>query len=197
MSQSTTPYFGKAIIFSAPSGAGKTTIVRHLLEKYTCFGFSVSACTRIKRTGEIHGKDYYFLTPEEFKQHIQQDAFAEWEEVYEGLYYGTLKSEIERLWSEGKHVLFDVDVRGGLQLKKFFEEKALAVFITVPSIDTLAERLIQRKSDPPESIQKRMAKFKEELQYQNSFDTVINNQELPQTLKEVEQLVENFVSLNH
>lgn len=195
MSQSTTSHFGKAIIFSAPSGAGKTTIVRHLLEKYACFGFSVSACTRAKREGEINGKDYYFLSREEFEQHIKQEAFAEWEEVYEGLYYGTLKSEIERLWSEGKHVLFDVDVKGGLQLKKFFKEKALAVFITVPSIDTLAERLLQRKSDPPESIQKRMAKFKEELQYQSEFDTVINNQELPVTLREVEQLVEKFIAL--
>jgi guanylate kinase len=132
---------GKAIIFSAPSGSGKTTIVRYLLSTHENLGFSISACTRQRRKqNEVDGKDYYFLTHEEFKQKIAEEAFIEWEQVYEGGYYGTLKSEIERIWGEGKHVLFDVDVKGGLSLKKYFKDQALAVFVKVPSVEELAKR---------------------------------------------------------
>src|SRR6187402_3699655 len=133
---------GKAIIFSAPSGSGKTTIVKHLLASNPDLGFSISASTRDKRgRTESHGKDYYFLAPDEFKKKIDEDAFIEWEEVYEGNFYGTLKSEIERIWNEGKNVIFDVDVKGGLNLKKYFGDKALAIFVLVPSIETLEQRL--------------------------------------------------------
>jgi guanylate kinase len=184
---------GKAIIFSAPSGAGKTTIVNYLLEKYSNFGFSISACTRAKRESETHGKDYYFLNIEEFRQKLKEDAFIESQEVYKDSYYGTLKSEIERLWKEGKHVLFDVDVKGGLNLKEYFKENALAIFITVPSIETLEERLRKRQTDSKESIEKRVAKYKEELSHQAEFDLVITNKDLQETLQEVELIVSQFL----
>ena len=144
---------GKAIIFSAPSGSGKTTIVKHLLEKNSDLGFSISASTRDKRgRTEQHGKDYYFLTPEEFKKKIDNNDFIEWEEVYEGNFYGTLKSEIDRIWQSGKNVIFDVDVKGGLNLKKYFGTAALAIFVKVPSIDTLKERLHDRGTERLRSV---------------------------------------------
>lgn len=144
---------GKLIIFSAPSGSGKTTIVRHLLAKYNNLGFSISACTRDRRgRNEVQGKDYYFLTPEEFKKSIDNDEFVEWEEVYPGGYYGTLKSEIERLWAEGKHVLFDVDVKGGLKLKEYFKERALSIFVKAPSEEAIKERLMARGTETEDKI---------------------------------------------
>ncbi len=195
MKQSDEPISGKAIIFSAPSGAGKTTIVNHLLEKYDCFGFSISACTRPKRPNEIQGKDYYFLAQEEFQAKIKEDAFIEFEEVYQGSYYGTLKTEINRLWKQGKHVLFDVDVKGGLALKKYFQDNALAIFITVPSIETLEQRLIRRQTDSMESIQKRIAKYEVELGYQPEFDEVIVNKDLKEALEEVERVLLEFLDV--
>src|SRR3954466_4423310 len=142
---------GKALIFSAPSGSGKTTIVKHLLQQNTDLGFSISASTRDRRgRTETHGKDYYFLTPLDFKKKIDNDEFVEWEEVYEGNFYGTLKSEVERVWREGKNVIFDVDVKGGLNLKKFFGDKALAIFVKVPSLEVLKARLNDRGTETPE-----------------------------------------------
>lgn len=157
---------GKAFIFSAPSGSGKTTIVKHLLSSRNDLGFSISACTRDKRgRHEVHGKDYYFLSPQEFKQKIDDDEFIEWEEVYEGNFYGTLKSEIQRIWDSGKHVIFDVDVKGGLQLKEYFGDKALAVFVKVPSLDTLEERLKDRGTESEESLSRRIYKAKFEMSF--------------------------------
>ncbi|NJL12735.1 MAG: guanylate kinase [Microscillaceae bacterium] len=185
---------GKAIIFSAPSGAGKTTLVRHLLAHNSQLGFSVSACTRAQRPGEVEGRDYYFLSPQDFEQKIAQEAFVEWEEVYRGLYYGTLKSEIERLWSNGKHVLFDVDVKGGLKLKSYFQDQALAIFVSVASPEVLAQRLRQRNTDPEEKIRERIAKYREELAFEPYFDRVLVNEDLPQTLHEAEKLVQDFIA---
>ncbi len=185
---------GKVIIFSAPSGAGKTTIVKHLLDTNSNLGFSISACTRDKRgRTEEHGKDYYFLTPEEFKQNIDNDAFVEWEEVYQGNFYGTLKSEIERIWASGKHVIFDVDVKGGINLKKYFKEKALAVFVRVPSFEILEERLTARKTEPPAMISERLFKAKFEMTFEDEFDVTIVNGDLEDTLKEAEEIVEAFI----
>jgi guanylate kinase len=184
----------KFIIFSAPSGSGKTTIVKHLLGKYSNLGFSISACTRDRRgRNEVHGKDYYFLTPEDFKQRIDKDEFVEWEEVYAGGYYGTLKSEIERLWTNGQHVLFDVDVKGGLKLKKYFGKNALAIFVKAPSEEAIKERLIARGSETEESLSKRLFKVKFELSFQDQFDIILVNDDLETTLEKAEELVENFV----
>lgn len=186
---------GKAIIFSAPSGSGKTTIVRHLLGKFPNLGFSISASTRDRRgRTEQHGKDYYFLSPEEFKKKIDEDAFIEWEEVYEGNFYGTLKEEIERLWNEGKHVIFDVDVKGGLNLKKYFGDKALAIFVKVPSLEVLEERLNDRGTESPESLSRRLFKAKFEMTFQDKFDTVIVNDDMQKSFAQAEQLVGDFLS---
>src|SRR5688572_2144903 len=155
---------GKAIIFSAPSGSGKTTIVRHLLQTNRDLGFSISASTRDKRgRTEENGKDYYFLSPEEFKKKIDSGEFIEWEEVYEGNFYGTLKSEIERIWAEGKNVIFDVDVKGGLALKKYFDDKALSIFVKVTSLEVLKERLHDRGTEDPESLSRRLFKAQFEM----------------------------------
>src|SRR6188768_1725540 len=144
---------GKALIFSAPSGSGKTTIVKHLLDTNPDLGFSISASTRDRRgRTEQNGKDYYFLSPEDFKNKIDSDEFIEWEEVYAGNFYGTLKSEIERIWKEGKNVIFDVDVKGGLNLKKYFGDKALAIFVKVPSVEILRQRLVDRATESPDSL---------------------------------------------
>ena len=160
---------GKTIIFSAPSGSGKTTIVRHLLNKYPDLGFSISASTRDKRgRTEAHGKDYYFLSPEDFKKKIDDKEFIEWEEVYEGNFYGTLKSEIQRIWDQGKNVIFDVDVKGGLNLKKYFGDKSLAVFVKVPTLDILKERLKDRGTDTDESISRRLFKANFEMFFPGS-----------------------------
>lgn len=184
---------GKAIIFSAPSGSGKTTIVKHLLATNSDLGFSISASTRDKRgRTETHGKDYYFLSPEDFKSKIDADEFIEWEEVYEGNFYGTLKSEIDRIWNEGKNVIFDVDVKGGLNLKKYFGKKALAVFVKVPSLDVLKGRLKDRGTESEESLSRRLFKAKFEMGFQDKFDVVLVNQNLEKSLAEAQKLYARF-----
>lgn len=184
---------GKAIIFSAPSGSGKTTIVRHLLKTNPDLGFSISASTRDKRgRTEQHGKDYYFLTPEEFKKKIDDNDFIEWEEVYEGNFYGTLKSEIDRIWKQGKNVIFDVDVKGGLNLKKYFGDKALAVFVKVPTLEILKERLNDRGTESTESISRRLFKANFEMSFQDQFDKVLINENLQKSLAEAQLLYEEF-----
>jgi guanylate kinase len=186
---------GKLIIFSAPSGSGKTTIVRELLASNSNLGFSISACTRSPRGDhEKHGIDYYFLSAEDFRQRIANNEFAEWEEVYPGTYYGTLKSEIERLWSLGKHVLFDVDVKGGLALKQVYQEKALAVFVRVPSVEVLEQRLRARGTESEESLAKRISKMNYELSFEPNFDVVLINDDLETTMAKAKELVEDFTN---
>ena len=184
---------GKAIIFCAPSGSGKTTIVKHLLSTYDNLGFSISACTRDKRgRNEVHGKDYYFLSIEEFRDNIDKDAFVEWEEVYAGGYYGTLKSEIQRLWDAGKNVIFDVDVQGGLHLKEYFGDKALAIFVKVPTETELEKRLRERGTETEESLSKRLYKMKFEMSFQDKFDVVLLNDTLEHSLDTAQKLYESF-----
>jgi len=184
---------GKALIFSAPSGSGKTTIVKHLLNNNTDLGFSISASTRDKRGRvEEHGKDYYFLTPEEFKEKIDKDEFIEWEEVYAGNFYGTLKSEIERIWAEGKNVIFDVDVKGGISLKEYFGDKGLAIFVKVPSLEVLEERLKARSTESETSLSQRLFKAKFEMTFQDEFDVVLVNENLKDSLEEAQQLYDQF-----
>lgn len=186
---------GKAIIFSAPSGSGKTTIVKHLLKTNPALGFSISACTRDKRgREEQNGKDYYFLTPEEFKSKIDQNAFVEWEEVYEGNFYGTLKEEIDRIWNQGKAVVFDVDVKGGLHLKEYFGDDALAIFVKVPSLDVLTSRLRDRGTESEESLSRRLYKAKFEMSFEDKFDVSLVNDDMEKSFREAETLVHNFLS---
>lgn len=185
---------GKAIIFSAPSGSGKTTIVRHLVNNNPNLGFSISACTRDKRgRDEKNGKDYYFLSPEEFKNKIDQNAFVEWEEVYEGNFYGTLKDEIQRIWDEGKHVIFDVDVKGGLNLKEYFGENGLAIFVKVPSLDILKTRLKDRGTESEESLSRRLYKAKFEMSFEDRFDVSLINDDIEKSCLQAETLVNNFL----
>ncbi|SEJ37786.1 guanylate kinase [Cyclobacterium xiamenense] len=185
---------GKAIIFSAPSGSGKTTIVKHLLQHVPQLGFSISACTRDKRgRDEVNGKDYYFLSPEEFREKINQDAFIEWEEVYEGNFYGTLKEEIQRIWDQGKHVIFDVDVKGGLNLKNYFGENGLAIFVKVPTMQDLAERLRGRGTESEESLSRRIYKAKFEMGFEDRFDVTLINKDLEVSFREAEKLVRDFI----
>jgi guanylate kinase len=184
---------GKAIIFCAPSGSGKTTLVKHLLASNSDLGFSISACTRDKRgRSEIHGQDYYFLSVEEFQEKISTDSFIEWEEVYPGGYYGTLKSEVERLWNEDKNVIFDVDVKGGLKLKEYFKENALAIFVKVPSLEVLEKRLIDRGTETDESLYKRLYKVKFEMGFQNKFDVVLLNDTLETSKIKAQELYDDF-----
>lgn len=185
---------GKCIIFSAPSGAGKTTIVHHLLKQVPGLEFSISACSRSPRPNESDGKDYYFLGIDGFRQRIAEDAFVEWEEVYTDHFYGTLRSEIERIWKNGNAVIFDVDVIGGLNLKRFFGEKALAVFVQPPSVEELEKRLRYRSTETEEKIQQRMAKSRKELAYSVDFDTVLVNDDLHKACTEAERLVSAFLS---
>ncbi len=185
---------GKLIIFSAPSGSGKTTLVHHLLTKQEKLAFSISCATREKRGHEIDGKDYYFISSEDFEKKIQNNEFIEYEEVYEGTYYGTLKSEVERIWKLGKHVIFDIDVVGGLNIKKQFGTKALAVFVQPPSVDELQRRLEERSTETPEKIAMRVAKAERELAFAKDFDVVLINDNLEQAKKEVEKLVQNFIN---
>ncbi|WKB79840.1 guanylate kinase [Cellulophaga omnivescoria] len=186
---------GKLIIFSAPSGSGKTTIVRHLLAKeHLNLAFSVSATSRPKRGKEKNGEHYYFLSLSEFKNHIKNDDFLEWEEVYRDNFYGTLKTEVERLWAEGKNVIFDIDVVGGLRIKKKFPEQTLAVFVKPPSIDELKIRLKKRSTESDDKINMRIAKASVELATAPQFDTVIKNYDLDTALAEAEKLVEDFIS---
>ena len=184
---------GKVIIFSAPSGAGKSTIVNHLLGRGLGLEFSVSATCRAPRGQEQHGKEYYFFTREEFEKRIAAGEFLEYEEVYPGCFYGTLKSEVERIWSEGHTVLFDVDVVGGLNIKKKFGETALSVFIQPPSVAALRERLIGRATDSPEKIEERVAKAEYELTFAADFDTIIVNDKLEDALREAELKVRQFL----
>jgi guanylate kinase len=187
-------FSGKLIIFSAPSGSGKTTIVKYLLTHNSNLGFSISACTRDKRgRNEANGKDYYFLTPEEFKKKIDDNEFVEWEQVYVGAFYGTLKSEIERIWNLGKHVLFDVDVNGGLSLKKYYGDNALAIFVKVPSMEILEQRLRSRGTDSEESISRRLFKVKFEMSFEDKFDVTLVNENLENTLIKAQQLVDDFL----
>ena len=184
---------GKAIIFCAPSGSGKTTLVKHLLKNNSDLGFSISASTRDRRgRTEQDGKDYHFLTPDEFKEKIIHNEFIEWEEVYEGNYYGTLKSEIERIWEEGKNVIFDVDVKGGLNLKNYFKEKGLAIFVKVPSMEILEQRLHRRGTESEESLSRRLFKAKFEMTFQDEFDVVLVNEDLNKSLAEAQRLYDEF-----
>ena len=184
---------GRMFIFTAPSGAGKTTIVRHLLDKYPNLGFSVSATTRQKREHEADGRDYYFIGVEEFRQKVSQGHFVEWEEVYKGTYYGTLKDEIESIWKTGKDVLFDVDVKGAINLKQQYTNKALTLFIKPPSIETLLERLRNRATDSLEKIEERIAKAQQELQYEPYFDVTIVNDSLPEAIREAMAVTDRFL----
>lgn len=185
---------GKCIILSAPSGAGKTTLVQYLLEQNLNLSFSISACTRQKRQNELDGIDYYFYSVEEFKNLIAKKAFVEWEEVYEDHFYGTLYSEIEKIWKQGRHVIFDVDVIGGLNLKKYFAEKALAIFVMPPNIATLEQRLRLRNSEDEEKLQKRISKAESELKKADLFDEIIVNDNLEDALEEVVSLVKDFLA---
>jgi guanylate kinase len=184
---------GKCIIISAPSGAGKTTIVHHLLKIFPELEFSVSATSRPKRPNEEDGKDYYFLSPEEFKKRIENKEFIEWEEVYPNQFYGTLKSEIERIWNSGKHVIFDVDVVGGLNLKKIFKDKALAIFIMPPSLEELEKRLRQRKTEPEEKIRMRLEKAQQEISRAKEFDKIVVNDNLTHAVADAEKFVRDFL----
>lgn len=184
---------GKLIIFSAPSGAGKTTIVHHLLKKIPALSFSISATTREQRGDEENGKDYYFISQADFLHKIAQKEFVEFEEVYSGTFYGTLRSEIERIWSGGKHVIFDIDVEGGLHLKKKYGENALAIFVDPPSLEVLINRLTARGTDAPEKLAERIKKADKELQYSNRFDIVLKNHDLATACAEAEKLVTEFL----
>ncbi|MBQ0787539.1 MAG: guanylate kinase [Oceanihabitans sp.] len=185
---------GRLIVFSAPSGSGKTTIVRHLLKQEALnLAFSISATSREKRGTEAHAEDYYFLSASEFKQHIKDDDFLEWEEVYRDNFYGTLKTEVERLWALGKNVIFDIDVSGGLRIKRKFPEETLAIFVKPPSIDELKIRLKKRKTETDDKINMRVAKASAELATAPLFDVIIENDNLEKALLEAETLVGNFV----
>jgi len=186
---------GKLIIFSAPSGAGKTTIVRHLLKKNLNLEFSVSATSRAPRHNETHGKDYYFLSAEEFKKKITNGEFLEWEEVYKGVYYGSLKSEVERIRNHGKNVIFDVDVVGGLDIKKIYGDEARAIFVQPPSVDELLSRLQNRSTETEEKIQMRIAKAEQELSFASEFDVIITNNDLTQACKEAEIVIREFLGV--
>lgn len=183
----------KVIIFSAPSGSGKSTIISQLLQKFTNFEFSISATSRAPRGEEKNGVDYYFLSQEEFKTRVENDEFLEYEEVYAGTSYGTLKSELERIWAEGNVVIFDVDVVGGMNIKKILKDDALSVFIMPPSVETLRERLVSRNTDTAEAIEKRVAKAEKEISYSPEFDKIVVNDVLEQAVADVESIIIEFL----
>ena len=184
----------KVLIFSAPSGSGKSTIVNHILGLYPgSMEFSVSATSRPPRGEEKHGREYYFLSPDEFRKAVKEDKFVEFEEVYEGRFYGTLKSECERIWAAGHVIIFDVDVKGGVNLKKYFGDKALSIFIKAPYVEVLRERLVKRGTDSPEAIEERLAKAEEEMTYAPKFDYVLVNDDLNTAYAESEKVVEDFL----
>lgn len=185
---------GKLVIFTAPSGAGKTTIVKHLLSRLDNFAFSVSATSRPKRDYEVEGQHYYFLSPTEFRRRIENDEFMEWQEVYDGQYYGTLKSEIEKLWDAGKHIIFDIDVKGAYNLKQNYTGHALAIFVKPPSTEILYERLRKRGTETPESFRKRVKRATLELSYEDKFDYVLLNDDLQQAVNEAEQVVLDYLN---
>jgi guanylate kinase len=183
----------RLVIISAPSGAGKTTIVKHLLDSGLNLAFSVSATTREIRGNERDGEDYFFLSVPEFKRRIENNEFVEWEEVYKDHYYGTLKSELERIWAKGAYVLFDVDVKGGIALKKKFGTDAIAIFVMPPSVIELENRLIKRATDTPEKIKTRVEKAREEMEYAEEFDSVVVNHQLDQAKKTALEIVSSFL----
>ncbi|GAB3922895.1 guanylate kinase [Mucilaginibacter myungsuensis] len=185
---------GKLIIFSAPSGAGKTTIVRHLLTKFPNLEFSISATTREARGEEVNGKDYYFISKEEFLHRIAKKQFVEFEEVYSGTFYGTLREEIERIWSTGKTVIFDIDVEGGLHLKRKYDGQAMAIFVQPPSLDVLKQRLSGRGTDSPQKLLERFDKAEKELNYAPKFDIILKNHDLETACNEAEALVRSFLT---
>lgn len=183
----------KVIIFSAPSGSGKSTIVRHILPLHPEMEFSVSATSRAPRGAEKDGEDYFFIDNEEFARLIKEDKLVEYQQVYAGYYYGTLKSEVQRIWDKGHVIIFDVDVKGGVNLKKYFGDNAFSVFIKAPSIEELERRLVSRGTDSPEAIKTRIAKVAEELTYEDKFDYVLVNDNLETALKEAEKIVDDFL----
>lgn len=185
----------KVIIFSAPSGAGKSTIVNHLLGRNLGLEFSISATSRAPRGSEVDGKEYYFFTPEQFQEKIQAGDFLEYEEVYPGCYYGTLNSELERIWAKGHTVLFDVDVVGGVNIKKKFGSRALSVFVQPPSVGALRERLIGRGTDSQDKIEQRVAKAEYEMTFANRFDTIVVNDKLEDALADAENKIRDFLGL--
>ena len=187
---------GKLIIFSAPSGAGKTTIVRHLLKKFPQLSFSISATTRESRGAEKHQDDYYFISKEDFLHKVARQEFVEFEEVYSGTFYGTLRSEIERIWDAGKQVIFDIDVEGGLRLKRKYEDDALAIFVQPPSLEVLKERLTGRGTDSEEKLQERFIKAEKELLYADKFDIILKNYDLEIACKEAEKIIEDFLAVS-
>lgn len=186
---------GKLIIFSAPSGAGKTTIVRHLLKKFPQLSFSISATTRESRGAEKHKDDYYFISKEDFLHKVARQEFVEFEEVYSGTFYGTLRSEIERIWDADKHVIFDIDVEGGLRLKRKYEDDALAIFVQPPSLEVLKERLTGRGTDSQEKLQERFVKAEKELLYADKFDIILKNYDLETACAEAEKIIGDFLAV--
>lgn len=183
----------KLIVFTAPSGSGKTTVVHHLLSVFDDLAFSVSATTRGRRAHEKQGRDYYFLSGETFRKWVEEDAFVEWEEVYPDQLYGTLKFEIERLWALGKHVIFDIDVKGAVSIKEKYPDDSLVVFVKVPTLEMLVERLKSRGTETTESLQKRIVRIREELTYEDKFDVVLINDGLEETLRRAELIVSDFL----
>lgn len=186
-------YTGKLVILSAPSGAGKSTIVKHLLKTFPRLEFSVSATSRAPRGTERDGVEYYFLSPEEFSKAVERGEFVEWEEVYAGTCYGTLCTELERIWSKGNVIIFDVDVKGGIRLKEIFGDKALSIFIMPPSIEELRCRLIGRGTDAPEVIERRIQKAETEISYCRKFDRIVVNDRLEEAVEEVSTLIRDFI----
>lgn len=183
----------KVVIFSAPSGSGKSTIVKHILDLHPEMEFSISATSRAPRGQEQHGREYYFLSVDEFRRLIAEDSFVEFEEVYSGSFYGTLKKEVQRIWDKGHVIIFDVDVKGGGSLKKYFGDKALSVFIQAPSVEELRKRLILRGTDSMEAIENRVAKAEEEMTYADKFDHILVNDDLQTAYKEAETMVDKFL----
>lgn len=184
---------GKLIVFTAPSGSGKTTLVHYLLSKMSNLVFSVSATTRARRPNEIDGKDYYFLPMDEFREKIANDEFLEWEEVYDGNCYGTLKAEVDHILNLGKHVIFDVDVQGALNIKNYYGDRALSVFVKVPSIKHLEERLTKRNTETAETLEKRLKKATIEIEYATKFDITVLNDSMEKAQKEAYQIVKSFL----
>ena len=183
----------KLIVVTAPSGAGKTTIVKHLLDNINDLAFSVSATTRNKRPDEVEGVDYYFMNVSSFQTLINEDAFVEWEQVYEHQYYGTLKKEVERLWALGKYIIFDIDVKGAINIKKIYKDKVLTIFVKPPNKEILINRLKNRKTENPESLKARITKAEVELLYEDKFDYVLINDDLTKAFKEAEKVVFKFL----
>ncbi|MEP7323640.1 MAG: guanylate kinase [Saprospiraceae bacterium] len=185
---------GRLVIITAPSGSGKSTIVHHLLDNIPSLSFSISATTRPKRSHEIEGRDYYFIDDKTFKQYIHQRRFIEWEEVYPGQFYGTLKSELHRLWNLKKTIVFDIDVVGATDLKRFYPEKSLSIYIKPPSLEVLRQRLIARQTETPEKLELRVKRFAVEMEYEKTFDTMVLNDDLEKAKKDALEIVNKFIN---